>query len=798
MPILIVSRLAPLLLAGIALASQQGPAPDAWPAWRGSLGTGSAATGSPPIEWAEETDQAAAKNIAWKVPVPGLGISSPIVWRDRIYLTTAIETDQAGTIAEDLPPQSELAVPRPTVIHEFAVVALNRADGSLIWLKKLAEVVPHEGGHKTNSHASASPITDGEHIYASFGSRGLFCLDQTGAIVWSKQLGTMQTRRQYGEGSSPALHGDRLIVNWDHEGDSFLAVFDKRTGDELWRQPRDEVTSWSTPIVVDVDGRPQIIVNATTASRGYDLDSGAVIWSLSGMTVNCIPIPIHADGIAYLMSGYRGQMLQAVRLAGAEGDLQDSRHVLWTHQRSTSYVPSAALYDGRLYFLRGNTAVLSCLDAQTGEVLYEGQRLPGLRSVYASPVCADGRLYFTSRDGVTMVVRHGSTFEQLAVNQLDDEVDASPAIVGDAIYLRGRQHLYCIAERAAAVPTPEICPCIGTLGEAMERTASLSIGDLDGDGDLDIVVANGRHWPGQNRVFVNTGAGVFAAARNLDAELSTTYAAALADLDGDGDLDAVVGNDRRPSYVLFNDGSGHFVRGPQLGKVSSTRSVTLADLDGENGVDVILTNRGETNLICFNDGSGGFGRQGTFGGAFDATITVAAGDLDGDGDLDLAVANRNGQQNHIYRNDGVGGFADAVAYGTGSDQTRGVAIVDIDGDGNLDILNANIGQHNVIYFGDGKGGFARSMQFGGEDYSFALATADLNGDGRLDIAVANVQGPNAIHLQRADGTFETFAFGERNGMTYGLVAADWDGDGRIEIATANSDGNNRLYRFTAR
>ncbi|MAG54901.1 MAG: hypothetical protein CMJ83_01285 [Planctomycetes bacterium] len=805
--------LAPLLFVGAAIALPQSERPTGstedtrhWSSWRGPLGTGCAVSGSPPTQWAEKTEQGPAKNIAWKVKVPGLGISSPIVWQDRIYLTTAIATDRPGKVGDVLTERDRRAEPRPTVIYEFAMIALNRGDGSVIWQKKLVEAVPHEGGHRTNSQASSSPVTDGEHIYASFGSRGIYCLDRSGQVVWSKRLGVMRTRRQYGEASSPALYGDRLIVNWDHEGDSFLVTLDKRTGDELWRQPREEVTSWSTPIVVEVRGRPQVIVNATTASRGYDLKSGKVIWSLSGMTVNCIPIPIHVDGVAYLMSGYRGQMLQAVRLEDAKGDLGDSRHVLWTHQRNTSYVPSAALYDGRLYFLRGNNAVLSCLDAKTGEVLYEGQRLNGLRRVYASPVCADGHIYVTSRDGVTMVIDHGPTFKQLAVNQLDDAVDASMAIVGDQIYLRGRQHMYCIAERPAPTAGPgkeshqvrdggmSYQP-IGSLGTAEERTASISIGDVDSDGDLDLVVANGRHWAGQNKIFLNDGEGAFREQRKLTPERSTTYAAPLADLDGDGDLDAVVGNDRAPSYVLLNDGKGRFTRGPQVGKISNTRSVTLADLDGDHGIDVILTNRREANLICFNDGKGGFGRQRTFGAKTDSTINVAAGDVDGDGDLDLVVANRNGQQNHVYLNDGEGGFAKSVPYGTGSDATRGVALADIDGDGHIDILNANIGQPNAVYFGNGSGQFDRSRELGGDSQSYALVPADVNGDGRIDIVVANVRGPNALYVQRGDRTFRKTPFGASNGMTYGLVVGDWTGDGRPEIATANSDGLNHLYQW---
>lgn len=731
-------------------------------------------------------------------------------------MTTAIATDRPGIAAADTVAQDLRAAPRPTVIYEFAVIAINRNDGSIAWQKKLTEAVPHEGGHRTNSHASSSPVTDGEHIYASFGSHGVYCLDFEGEVIWAKMIGTMSTRRQYGEGSSPALHGDRLIVNWDHEGDSFLVVLNKHTGQEIWRQPRNEITSWSTPIVVEVNGRTQVIVNATSASRGYDLQSGEIIWSLSGMTVNCIPIPIHDNGIVYLMSGYRGKMLQAVSLAGATGDLTGSDHLLWRHTRSTSYVPSAALYEQRLYFVRGNTAVLSCLDSMSGEVLYEGQRLPGLREIYASPVCADGRVYFTSREGVTIVIKSGATFEQLAVNRIDDEVDASPAIIGDSIYLRGRQYMYCITsdkesnvdrqtlkKKAAAAPAKQFSyRRIGSLGDASERTASLSIGDIDGDEDLDIVVANGRHWAGQNKIFLNDlkngGRGTFSTQQILDTDKSTSYTAALGDIDGDGDLDAVVGNDKQPSYVMLNDGKGKFERGAVVGPISNTRSVTLADLDGKDGIDVIFTNRREANRICFNNGHGGFTRMTTFGDTSDATINVSAADFDGDGDLDLAVANREGQQNRVYINNGTGDFKESTTYGTGSDMSRGVTIADIDGDGHLDILNANIGHPNAIYYGDGSLRFDRSTPLGHEAKSYAILAADLNCDGLLDIAVANIKEPNAVYLQRADHTFVRVPFGPATSVTYGLIAKDWNDDGFPEIATANSDGRNWLYQLQVR
>ena len=268
-----------------------------------------------------------------------------------------------------------------------------------------------------------------------------------GEIQWSKNFGRMRTKLGFGEGSSPALHGDTLVMNWDHDDESFIAAFDKRTGEELWRTPRDETTSWSTPLVAPVDGGHQVIVTATSLTRSYDLETGELLWTLRGMTPNSIPSPSYVDGIAYLMSGFRGYSLQAVRLAGAQGELSNSRNIVWRHQRGTSYVPSALLYDDLIYFLRDNSGVLSCLDRRTGEVQYEGQRLRGIRTIYSSPVGASGRIYITSREGVTKVVKAGADFEEIATNQLDDGFDGTAAIVGDEIYLRGQEYLYCIAER---------------------------------------------------------------------------------------------------------------------------------------------------------------------------------------------------------------------------------------------------------------------------------------------------------------------------------------------------------------
>lgn len=436
-----------------------------WANWRGPTQQG-VATGKPPLKWSEED----GVNIKWKVETPGIGISTPIVWGDYLYFTTAIRTDAEGE-APKLPAlerrsQGGGAARRGgrfggrrrggrrrgrsaplTNIYDFALVAMKRSTGEIAWKKVLKSVVPHERGHSTGSLASNSPVTDGTHVYAYLGSRGLHCLTMQVELVWSKDFGLMRTRNQFGEGSSPALHGDTIVINWDHEGDSFILALDKKTGKQRWRRARDEVTSWATPRVFEVDGNPQVVVSGTTASRAYDLASGDVVWTCSGMTTNAVPTPVYADGVVYLMSGYRGSILQAIKLSGAKGDLREGEgdQLLWEHGSSTSYVPSAMLYRDRIWFTRVNTGRISCLNAKNGEVHYEAKSLPGIRSMYASPIAADGRVYWTSRNGLTVVIDAGKEFKELAANQVDDQVDASLVVIGDEIFMRGRKKMYCIA-----------------------------------------------------------------------------------------------------------------------------------------------------------------------------------------------------------------------------------------------------------------------------------------------------------------------------------------------------------------
>lgn len=334
---------------------------------------------------------------------------------------------------------------KPTNFHQFIVLCLDRNTGKTIWQQTASEVIPHEGHHQTGSFASASPITDGKKLYASFGSRGLYCYDLDGKPLWSNDLGDMQTRMAFGEGSSPALYGDTLIVIWDHEDDSFIVALDANTGKERWRQPREESTTWATPLIVEGGGRTQVVTSGSTRVRSYDLKNGELIWECGGLGSNPIACPVAFDGLAIAMSGHRDPAGVAVPLT-AHGDVTDTDQVAWQIEESTPYVSSPLLYDDTLYFVKSRNAIVSSVAAKTGKAIINQKRLPDMDSLYASPVGAEGRIYFCSREGTTVVLKHAPKLEVLATNILDEPIDASPAIVGNELFVRGENHLYCIAE----------------------------------------------------------------------------------------------------------------------------------------------------------------------------------------------------------------------------------------------------------------------------------------------------------------------------------------------------------------
>lgn len=429
-----------------------------WPTWRGPTGDGLAIHGNPPIEWGEE------KNVKWKVEIPGSGHATPVVWEDKIFILTAVPTGKKTALVTPLPqvagqapnppppprrgrggpggPGGRGGGERPSEEYAFTVLCIDRKTGETKWKKVARQEVPHQGIQQSNSFSSGSPVTDGERLYASFGSSGLYCYDLSGNPIWDKDLGKVNVT--FGEASSPALAGDVLVVVQDNNGESWVYAFDSRSGRELWKKSRPEGSGWTTPYLLKRDGTTQVVISGSKAIRSYDPKTGEVLWQCSGLGSNPVPMPVSDGEILYAMSGHREPLALAIRL-GKTGDLTGTDAVLWKIDRGTPYVPSPLLYSGLLFFCQRNDAIVSCVDAPTGQPHYSQERLQGIAGVYASPVGVNDRIYLPGQNGVTVVLERSKALKVLASNTLDDGFDASPAIVGNELLLRGRKNLYCIA-----------------------------------------------------------------------------------------------------------------------------------------------------------------------------------------------------------------------------------------------------------------------------------------------------------------------------------------------------------------
>jgi outer membrane protein assembly factor BamB len=415
-----------------------------WPYWRGVASDGMA-VGDAPLHWSE------TENVRWKTDIPGRGNSSPVIWGDRIFITTAIKTGTPSGQEEPKPastpaPKFQMSTPGPQAEHQFVVLCLDRKTGKILWQQVATTATPHEGYHPTyGSFASNSPVTDGKNVYAFFGSRGMYCYSVEGKLIWKKDFGVqMRMRMAFGEGQAPVISGNRLLLVFDYEGaNSFMVMLDKNTGDEIWRVQRDEPTNWAAPLVVDYKGSKQVVVSASKKVRSYAFDTGKLIWECAGLGVNTIPQPVRQDDLILAMSGYMNPKLMAIRL-GRTGDLTGTDAVVWTQTRGNSYTASPVLNDNKLYVLTDD-GMISCYNARTGEPFYQQTRLPKTYNFKASPVGANGKLYLASENEDVVVLRMGEKFEVLATNTMKDEMFvASPAIVGGEIFLRSQRRLYCI------------------------------------------------------------------------------------------------------------------------------------------------------------------------------------------------------------------------------------------------------------------------------------------------------------------------------------------------------------------
>ena len=432
--------------SALVLAAPLAPAADPdlthWPQWRGADGQGISRESGLPDRWSE------TENVQWKTPIAGRGHSSPIVWGERVFLTTAVEGDvvpRAKAVVhmdegkEFLHPASVGADRR----HEYKVIALDAGTGRVVWERTAWEGTPYDNRHKKSSFASPTPATDGRRVYAFFGNEGLYAYDFDGKLAWKVDLGKTPTLGM-GTGTSPILHGRLVIVQCDEDGGagSFIAGFDAETGREVWRTPRQVQVSWSTPLIVRAGGRAELVTSGNEAIVAYDPETGLELWRCKGVASNAIPSPVAADDLIVVSAGYPEKVAFAIR-AGGSGDVSGSARILWRYAKGTAYVPSPILY-GDYVYLMTDKGLLTCLDARTGEVKYEGGRVPVPATFTASPVAFDGKLLLLSEDGDGFLVKAGPVHELLGTSSLKEPVYASPALAGGRLYVRGETHLYCI------------------------------------------------------------------------------------------------------------------------------------------------------------------------------------------------------------------------------------------------------------------------------------------------------------------------------------------------------------------
>lgn len=409
-----------LLVLSSFLSAQTDPAH--WPQWRGPTGDGVAPCPAPQA-WSD------TEHVRWKVAVPGRGVSTPIVFGEHLFLTTAVPTDPDAA---------------PTEEQSFELHCLERKSGATRWKTVARVATPHEGYHKSyGSYASASPITDGKRVYVSFGSQGVHAYDLAGKLDWSfDPLVKLEMRNAFGEGLAPVLVGNLLVQVADHEKESFVFALDTETGKQLWRVTRDEPSTWATPLVTTLDGKLQVVTSGARKTRSYDPGTGKLLWEAPGAGVNAIPTVLrHADALL-VMSGYREAKILAIQPGAGDGD----QPVLWTSTKGCGYTASPVLHDG-LYYTVTDRGALSCFDAATGEAHYLEERLPRGSQLKSSPIAAGGLLYLPTEAGEVHLVKLGPRYEVLATNVLSEQVFvASPIVVEGALYLRSLTHLICIAE----------------------------------------------------------------------------------------------------------------------------------------------------------------------------------------------------------------------------------------------------------------------------------------------------------------------------------------------------------------
>ncbi len=423
-----------------------------WPSFRG-LGASGVAEGAPaPTTW----DVPGNKNLKWRVPVPGLAHSSPVVWGNRVCTASAVSGQPDPQLKVGL--YGDIASVIDATEHRWLVICYDKQTGKQLWQQTAHVGVPKVKRHTKSTHASSTLATDGRYILAFFGSEGLFAYDMNGKPVWKKDFGLLDSGffmvpdAQWGFASSPVIHGDRVIIQVDVQKGSFVAALDLATGKELWRTARNDVPTWSTPAVHVNGARSQVIVNGWKHIGGYDLATGKELWRMTGGGDIPVPTPIAAHGLIYITNAH-GKMspIYAIRPM-AEGDITlkegetANQHIAWSYGRDGGYMQTPIVYGDLLYVCRDN-GILSVYDAKTGQRHYQSRMADGRTGFSASPVASNGRLYFTSEEGDVYVIKAGTAFEQLAVNPLGEVAMATPAISEGTMFFRTRGHLVAVSEK---------------------------------------------------------------------------------------------------------------------------------------------------------------------------------------------------------------------------------------------------------------------------------------------------------------------------------------------------------------
>jgi outer membrane protein assembly factor BamB len=431
------------LIAATPLAAQQ------WPSFRGTNASGVGDEKPTPAKW----NAPAGENLLWKTPVPGMAVSSPIVWGDRVFVSTAVSSDPNAGIRTgqygDVEPVNDMSR------HQWRLLSLDKKTGKVIWDRLAYEGTPKTKRHPKSSQASPTPVTDGRRVIVSFGSEGLYAYDFDGKLLWKRDLGVLNSGwfydpdYEWGLGSSPIIWKNLVIVQCDIQKNSFIAAFDVASGEPVWRTVREEIPSWSTPTVYDAGGRTELVTQATGFTRGYDPATGKELWRLSGNSEIAIPTPIIAPGLIIVTNGYRGvQPIVAIK-PGATGDITlkgeetKSDAIAWSMKRGGPYIPTPVLYRDQLYVCQGN-GVVATYDVKTGQRVYQERLGPNGGSFSASPVAADGKVYFTSEDGDVFVIKAGPTYELLATNPVGEILMATPAISDGVLFFRGLRHVFAV------------------------------------------------------------------------------------------------------------------------------------------------------------------------------------------------------------------------------------------------------------------------------------------------------------------------------------------------------------------